>query len=355
MKKSCSKVDRNLNQVIDAIKETNPQTTTLIDWTNGSSDLTEASLTKNTDARPHSSNSFNCQNEEFFKKLPVIKLEPGDMFVVPLQSIFQNTSPSFGALSFPDMLISELLQSIPFIDVHLAVVVQRVAGEMTQTDLLIDWKDENFNAQTFWVQKWIHGRNSIPHYFELKLDIKDQLLGECKTILKKELYVDKETKEQFTEYHHAVFIIQPRHSSIRLGCHYDFQNIINHMWSLAESMHEKSTYHREITRQHLISTLDQVLMFCRNEPYRAFSTFWNAYEIPAPARRLMELCTVLRAKKEGLELLSILGEDFQLNLDNVDNPGWNEGISDTSISRAIADFQCQVCGNYFNSNCFPLI
>ena len=108
--------------------------------------------------------------------------------------------------------------------------------------------------------------------------------------------------ELHTVYPHNVLIIQPRKKSVYFGCRYNFEDVLNWMYLQAQS--------DQSARHILTSTLGEVLTFCRQNPFRV----WNDPSgVPGVrARRLMDLCTHLQAEKEGLQLLSILGDDFQL-------------------------------------------
>ena len=50
--------------------------------------------------------------------------------------------------------------------------------------------------------------------------------------------------------------------------------------------------------------------------------------------RLLRLCTVLNAREEGLSLLKVLADN-------------GEGVRTNQVAQAIADFECQITGNFF--------
>lgn len=107
-------------------------------------------------------------------------------------------------------------------------------------------------------------------------------------------------------------------------------------------------------------TLGEVVSFCRKEPFHVWKDP-SASPGACRAQRLLDLCTHLKAKKEGLELLAILGKNYQLDSESfapISSEGAEdrtkvfiyEGVRDDQVASSIAEFECQVSGK-----CFSLI
>ena len=186
--------------------------------------------------------------------------------------------------------------------------------------------------------------HSIPHGNKFQLDVKMQLVGRLDRYLTENTLKD----ELHTVYPHNVLIIQPRKKSVYFGCRYNFEDVLNWMYLQAQS--------DQSDRHILTSTLGEVLAFCRQNPFRV----WNDPSgVPGVrARRLMDLCTHLQAEKEGLQLLSILGDDFELAhrcvIISPDQPQlFFEGVQNDQVVDSIVNFECQVTGN--SRNIFRII
>lgn len=226
------------------------------------------------------------------------------MLVIPLRNDYEEESLSFGKLSQPDLILSELLQSIKFVEVHLAIVSQCITGPNHHNFEVESGSKQDHKERSFWVRKWIGSSNSIPHSTQFPLEIKSQLVGGIHKLLRRKLNYDQNRNEYFSVYYHAALIIQPRHQSVYLGCYYSFDAVLTHLSSTA-------SFNDASNRNLSVATLGQVLSFCRQEPCRVWTVPFGLR-----LRRLVDLCTRLGAYKEGLELLAILGTDFDLDPQN---------------------------------------
>ena len=287
--------------------------------------------------------------------LPPTRVKLDNVLIIPLQNVYPTLNQlSFTTLSRQDLFVSELFRSINFLDVHLAIIARYAYSE-----------EENLeNEHLFWIDEWINSDNSIPLTTPFQIDLTSQLVGEkCELFDRKFIDCDRINGNEYDYpvYYYPVMIIQPRHQSIYLGCRYNFEDVLNQLCSLAQLTGETKD------QSLVISILGQILSFCREKPF----CIWNDPTVDCEtrcsvrARRLMELCNKLNAKKEGLELLDIL-RTADLNLD-IHNESTNfrlsssaekktfcchvqlrlycgAGVLNIEIVNAVADFVSQVGG-----------
>ena len=230
----------------------------------------------------------------------------------------------FALLSKPDRLVCELLESIKFLDVHLAVVAHCVA-DINQEVAASSKQEEEY----FWIEEWQFCSNiGIPHATRFQIDKKQVIVGMEKLLTK-----GKNDEGTNSIVYHWGLVIQPRRQSVHLGFEHNVDAVLDQLRRLA-----KNPSDRDI----LISTLGQVIGFCRQDPSRV----WNDPPENNRAKQLMELCTQLGAKQEGLDLLDALGDEFQLDSQQIgDEPELSyEGIRDSQVAQAIAYFQSCVSG-----------
>ena len=287
--------------------------------------------------------------------LPPTRVKLDNVLIIPLQNVHPTLNQlSFATLSRPDLFVSELFRSINFLDVHLAIIARYAFSE-----------EENLeNEHLFWIDEWINSDNSIPQTTPFQIDLTSQLVGEkCELFDRKFIDCDRINGNEYDYpvYYYPVMIIQPRHQSIYLGCRYNFEDVLNKLFSLAQLTGETKD------QSLVISILGQILSFCREKPF----CIWKDPTVDCEtrgsvrARRLMELCTKLNAKKEGLELLDILRTaDLNLDIQN-ESPNFRvlssaemktfcchvqprlycgAGVLNIEIVNAVADFVSQVGG-----------
>ena len=257
---------------------------------------------------------------------PTMDKQSENLLCIPLSSVYEEDSLSFASLFQPDLLVSQLFQSVSFVEVHLAIVAQS-------------------DAETFWIHKWIASSHCIPHSTQFKFKLEDNLVGKFGPLS------GLGSSCNIANYRPAL-IIQPRNQSVFLGCRYNFDDVLSHLRYLAQNSGDEP-----YTRSVLIATLRQVLQFCLLEPYPV----WNvqSFLVGDRARHLMNLCTNLGAKKEGLELLSLLGSDYELEPRHKvlfshceDQPlkQFYEGVRNKQVADAIANFECHVSGKQYYTN-----
>ena len=265
------------------------------------------------------SKSENSQSEPLIPKFEKV---PEDLLVLLLEEDCSEEISDFALLSKPDRLVCELLESIKFLDVQLAVVAHCVA-DINQEVAASSKQEEEY----FWIEEWqFCSKIGVPHTTQFQVDKNQVIVG-----MKKLLTKGKNSRNSIV--YHWGLVIQPRRQSVHLGCEHNVDFVLDLLRCLANSPTDKNI---------LISTLGQVIGFCRQEPSRV----WNDPPENNRAKQLMELCTQLGAKQEGLDLLDALGDEFQLDSQQIgDEPELSyEGIRDSQVAQAIADFQSCVSG-----------
>ena len=242
--------------------------------------------------------------ESDLKTHPLVEIQPDEILFIPLRNDYEEESLSFGKLSQPDLMLSELLQSIRFVDVHLAIISQCVTGPNHHNFEVEPGSQQDPRERSFWIRKWIPPTRGIPHSTQFQLDVKTHLVGGIHKLLRRKLNYDRSKNEYYSVYYHAALVIQPRQQSVHLGCYYNFDAVLAHLCTTASSSETSD-------RSFCVQTLGQVLSFCRLEPCRVWTN-----PCGLRLRRLMDLCTRLGANEESLELLAILGSDFDLDPQN---------------------------------------
>ena len=203
------------------------------------------------------------------------------VLAVPLEETYYHTNFSFSALSGNDRKMAQILQSVDFIDLHLAVVTKVT--------------EDGEKSSTYKIVQWIYSSKSLPQ-FQNYLNLKKYLVGEIKTSLLDTMGAS------LSEDLYPMLIIQPQRHSILRCCSSQFDVMLNHLESLLLSDGESS-----VMRMHSASCLEQVLSYCQTEPLKVWK---GVPESKASERigRLFDICRDLQAQKEGLLLLEILGK-----------------------------------------------
>ncbi len=244
-----------------------------------------------------------------------------------------------------DRLIAHLFQSVSFLDVHLALVSQLVDAEKSYEI------DSDMAERTIQISKWIDSSNSLPMTKLLLLDAQTQLVGNFSRVQD----VASGPDEQKVIYYHSALVIQPRHQSVPHACRYRFNAVLDYMELIHSRIKESVTTGSRLYRnqqQQLELTLKYVIAFCRQEPVLAWMD--PSSETNGRSLRIMKLCIELQAKQEGLDLLELLGIEFEHNYpkDSEDKSNdvllarTSEGIRNTKMAEAIAIFVSQVNGNF---------
>ena len=200
----------------------------------------------------------------------------------------------------PDRFIAHLFQSINYLDVHLALVSQVVGPDKNYDDISSDSMERNIQ-----ISKWIDSSCSLPMPKLLRLNA-TQLIGNFSRIQN----VAAGQDEQHVIFYHSSLIIQPRHQSVFHACRYQFNAVLDYL-ELHQSRIKEATDPRPYgcEQQQLALTLKYVIAFCRQEPLTAWMDPGSS-ETNDRSARLLKLCVELEAKQEGIELLALLGAEF---------------------------------------------
>lgn len=204
------------------------------------------------------------------------------LFIIPLIGTYFESNFNFASLHEGDRQMAHILQSIDFIDVHLAIV-SRFQNPQRAYDGLH-------------VAQWFYSSLSIPQFQQCYLDMTNQLLGQLEANLISNINMEPIPR-------HAVIVIQPRHQSIRRCCTFQFDAMLDYLESRISSDGDS-----KILRMRSVASLGQTISYCREEPMKV----WDVSADTAAERtlRLLKLGRDLKAEKESLSLIELLAQDF---------------------------------------------
>jgi hypothetical protein len=139
--------------------------------------------------------------------------------------------------------------------------------------------------------------------------------------------------------YHTILVIWPKHQSIGMYCRYGLDMFLNYFESSLISM----LGWQAVAQQQLTQDFHQVVEYCCTYPQRIWTQF--AFKKGEITLRLLRLCIALRARKEGLEILKILGSEFETK-------GKKQtlsfvGIQNEQVAQALVQFVCQSNGECF--------
>ena len=273
-----------------------------------------------------------CQKTEEIKEEHNYSTVPdasrNHLLIIPLTSSYYENNFNFGSLRGTDRQMAHVLQSIEFIDLHLAVVSQTL--EESADIRLKKWEvkeDSVPSNRCFKIAQWIYSSVSLPQFQPYALDLNNQLVGDMSTILKSDGNSEQTCR-------HPVIVIQHRHQSIRRCCDFQFDSILDHIESRI-SMDSKF-----ICRQSL-DCLSQILDFCQERPL----IVWDISDVQAAerTRRLLKICQDFQAEKDGLRLIKLLGTGEK------DSPTtFCEGVRNEMVAQSIVEMLFDFGGNNLN-------
>ena len=229
------------------------------------------------------------------------------ILVVPLDETYYQTNFQFSSLRDKDRQIVQIFQSIDFVDVHLATVMDSQANIRRHDSV----GTRESCAVLPKIAQWIHSDHSIPQFKNDHVHFKNVLVN-CHEVFG------------------PVIVIQPRHQSIRRCCDSQFDVALNYLESRLTS-----GANWETIRLHSLTCLGCVLQFCQENPLKV----WDVPEPRATERtlRLFKICHRLNAESETRFLIEILGQDFK-----------GSGVRNELVARSIADLFWNIQqGNYF--------
>lgn len=212
-----------------------------------------------------------------------------------------------------------ILQSIDFLDVHLAVIIHDSKSTAKAKNLF------------FQISQWIYSSISVPQLKRYSLDSTKQLIGK----LESHLFSGVNSKRKFC---YPVIVIQPRHQSILRCCASQFDLMLDHLESRLSSDGSSRLMRLQSSR-----SLGHTIDYCRSKPLNV----WDVADAEAAerTRRLLKICQDLQAQKEGLCLLKLIGQDVPKMVGKDPPHMFYEGVRNETVARSIVDMLFHAGGN----------
>lgn len=265
--------------------------------------------------------NYRYQRPEELKEEFLSSKTVNNLFIIPLNEGYHENHFSFSTLRGNDLQLAFLFLSIQFLDVHLAVIRQRLKKYSSNKNSKI-WMVKSPCSlpcdRSFEILHWIHFNSSLPQKQNYQLKIPEQLVGDIKTILLPGETWDKQ------EYRHPAIVIQPRQQSIRRCCIFDFEALLNYL--------ESGLKTGSVDKTCCLDSLGRILQFCQEHP----SVVWNVEASKAEKRilRLFNICKTLQAQEESLVLINLLNNGYEKSTSTTVFYG---GIGSQPIAKAIVD------------------
>ena len=246
------------------------------------------------------------------------------LLIIPLTGTYYETSFSFSSLRGNDRKMVHVLQSIDYVDVHLAILNQDRIGNSQTWE--VKTSDGLPPSGTFQIAQWIYSNTALPQFQLYNLNFPNQLVGDIKSILKSEEDCKERTR-------HPVLVLQPLRQSIRRCCLFQFDAVLDHIESRLLSDGSSKFTHLQS-----VQCLAQIIDFCRERPL----TVWDIPDAEATerTRRLLLICNNLQAQKEGILLMQLLGIDFPKQPKEV----FYEGVRNKAVAHSIVKMICNIGG-----------
>ena len=241
-----------------------------------------------------------------------------------LKEKYEKDSLAFELLLGKDRVLAELLLNSGFLDVHLAMANSEIKNESVNKKI----GEEGSIAISSFIDS-----NDVTRNLSFELDWNKHFVELIQSNQEKEARSgNRKDKIELGKrnLYHGVLVIWPKHHSIPIYCRFGLPSLLIRMGHMLNS----SSKWKNEARQSVKSDLRQLLSFYRAEPQRAWTT--SGLGKGELTLRLLRFCITLRAREEGLDLLKLLGSNF--DSDNF------EGIQNDQVARAIADFVSQVSG-----------
>lgn len=252
-----------------------------------------------------------------------------DILLILLEEQYHETYFNFSALKGKDRKIAHILQSIDFIDVHLAVTYKMFEEneENGISSNICSHESSHAPSLSYQIVQWIYSGISLPQFWNYKLDLKTQFIK-----------TSSNTSGSLDQSRHLMLVIQPRWQSVLRCCDVQFDVMLSHLESRLLSEHYSTTL-----RKHLAACLGQVLDYCQLEP----SKVWGipAAKAAERTRRLMQICRDLPAPKEIHILLAILGKNFSRDTNGHPPIVIYEGVRNELVARLTIDMVLDAGGN----------
>jgi hypothetical protein len=281
---------------------------------------------------------FSEQQQEFyqvhrkFNKFPSEKKLKENVLFFILHEKYDLNNFAFEFLRGHDRKTAGLLQNCVFLDVQLATAVAiplKIKTDCRCLESVANFPEQG-NQEIIEISCLIDTEN-VTRNLSMALNWRTHFVGVLESEKGDGCSEDFDDQIEFAKKHleNGVLVIWPKHQSIPMYCHYGLVSFLN---SIEKSI--ASIKLQEDSRHSAISNLRQLSSFCRAEPLRAWTT--SGLGKGELTLRLLRFCITLRAREEGLDLLKLLGSNF-------DSENF-EGIQNDQVAQAIADFVSQVSG-----------
>lgn len=299
-------------------------------------------------------------------------LEDNVLFFV-LEEKYGENALAFKNLKGNDRNLAHLLQSCPFLDVHLVQVVLK-SENMEYNGMSRTATEARSNKISHWIDS-----NDVIRKLSLDINWKDQRVGPYRDMFHPgNSSPDKEIRVRATDeddvsaldymtmllnfmqpnhgpvvpvrrksyYFRSAMVIWPKQQSTKIYCRHGLSSLLDQL--------EKSTSSAELmeeVKQSVLEKLEEIVSFCCVEPHKAWKytedrmcgTKQYLMKKGELTNRLLGLCTTLQAHEEGLNLLKMLGKSFRDGSQFSNNETY-EGIQNEQVAKAIADFTAQLPG-----------
>jgi hypothetical protein len=287
------------------------------------------------------------------QKISTRKCEEENVLFFVLEEKYFEERLMFHHLHGNDRILADLLRCCPFIDVHLAKV--------THTKTRHRKSEEKTSTK---ISRWMDSNGAVKDLNIDELNWNETCVGPIRNLLEPcSIQPDKKIKFWRLNseecncqngcrcrgksirirqkiYFHTILVIWPKHLSIRMYCRYGLAMLLNDL----ESSLTSALGWQTLTQQQLAQDLNKTVEYCCTYPQRIWtqSTFRNG-ELTL---RFLRLCIALRARKEGLEILKILGSEFEIKKKKKTLKTF-EGIRNEQVAQALVEFVCQSNSEFF--------
>ena len=223
------------------------------------------------------------------------------LLVIPLKGTYYETNLNFTSLHGSDSQAAHILQSIDFVDVHLAIIGQQ--------------QSEASDERHFQIVQWIYSNTSVPQFQNYRLDMAHQLIGQMKTNL---VFNSNSTPKL---PHYAALVVQPQRQSIRRCSSLKLDAVLTYLESRIRLDGDS-----KMMRLRSVACLDNIISYCQESPLKVW------YYVPEDGGtetilRLLNICRDLQSSEAGLLLIQSFGHHC-----GVDNELVARSIAETAVN-----------------------
>ena len=245
-----------------------------------------------------------------------------EMLFVELELNYTEGNLDFKQLGDEDQLVARLLQSQPFLDVHLAVVTIVKSSKLNNST-------EQQSTMSFEIAHLIDCNNKPLHFKGTKINYFQQMVGNPSLSLKAvKVQVDGDQMKRY--YNHPALVIWPKQETDAIYCKYGLLSLLQSIETKLGSSSKLSILRHVPNRVDLIEDLRFALEYCQKQPLVTLvGSIPNGRGKSETILRLLKLCIRLQAREEGLSLLELLSTSFHPQI---------EGVCDEKVAKSIANF-----------------